>query len=42
MKFNIEKAVELFVNVLAIGVGVLLIGTVGIFMYAIIRTVLGF
>lgn len=39
MKFNLEKIFETFITIFAIGVGVLLMTTVGIFAYAIIKSV---
>ncbi len=39
MKVNIEKVAETVVSIFAIGVGILLIGTVSVFVYAIIKSV---
>lgn len=39
MKLNIEKIVEVVINVIAIGVGVLLIGTTSIFIYSIVKAI---
>jgi hypothetical protein len=39
MKLDIEKIVEVAINVFAIGVGILLIGTVSTFIYAIVKSI---
>jgi uncharacterized membrane protein YuzA (DUF378 family) len=42
MKFDVEKIAETVISIFAIGVGILIVGTVGVFAYAIIKTVFGF
>ena len=41
MKINIEKVAETVVNIFAIAVGVLLVGTCGVFIYAILKSIFG-
>jgi hypothetical protein len=41
MKINIEKVVETIISIFAIGVGILLIGTCGVFVYAILKSIFG-
>lgn len=39
MKIDVEKIAEVVISVFAIGVGVLLIGTVSTFIYAIVKSI---
>lgn len=39
MKFNTEKVVETIVSIFAIAVGILVMSTVGVMAYAIIKSV---
>ena len=41
MKINIEKVAETVVSIFAIAVGVLLVGTCGVFIYAILKSIFG-
>jgi len=39
MKINIEKVVEVLINVFAIGVGILLVTTVSVMAYAMLKSI---
>ncbi len=39
MKIDVEKIAEVVISVFAIGVGILLIGTVSTFIYAIVKSI---
>lgn len=41
MKINIEKVAETVISIFAIAVGVLLVGTCGVFIYAILKGIFG-
>ncbi len=39
MKINIEKVVEVLINIFAIGVGILLVTTASVMVYAMLKSI---